>query len=779
MRVPLSWLRDFAPIEVGPDDLGATLDDLGLVVESIERVGEGLDGVVVARVLAIDPIPSADLIRRVTVDAGDGRSVEVVCGAFNFAVGDLVPLATVGTSLPEGPTVTRRRMKGVESNGMLCSGKELGLSEDSAGILVLGPSAGDERTGVEPGAPLTDALGIEPDVVFGLEVEGNRPDALSMVGVARDVAARLGLPFSIPDPRPTEGKVPTAHLARAAVEAADLCPRLHVRVLVDVEGGASPPWMTRRLVLAGMRPINSIVDASNYVMLELGQPTHPYDLDRLGGHGLLVRRARPGETIVTLDGEERQPTPDDCLICDADGTPVGIAGIMGGATSEISATTSRVLLEVAHFAPMAIAGTSARLGLRTEASVRFERGAVTAAGSLDVRGELAPPPVIRLRTDRVNAILGTDLDDATVRRQLTPLGFETSVESPGVHQVRVPTFRPDSTREVDLIEEVARLNGYSKIPRTVPAPPGVGRLTPYQRDRRRVRQVLTGAGANEAWTASLLSPGDHAAAGLTGPEVEVENPLASEESVLRRTLLPGLLRSLAYNASHRYPDLRLFEVGHVFGWPRPGEQLPDETEHVGVALAWPEDDARSAVDVWRALAAAVRLEPLSIEPDSRPGLHPTRSARLVVPATGAELGGLGEVDPDVLDAFGLGGRGGRVGWIEVDLGLLLAAPRRPLEAQPVSRFPSSDVDLAFVVDDATPAGAVEETLARAGGDLLVRLTLFDVYRGEGVAPGRRSLAFRLRFCALDHTLTDEEVGEARRRCIEAVESSHPAALRGG
>ncbi len=808
MRVPLSWLRDFAPIEADPADVGDTLDDLGLVVEDIERVGEGLEGVVVARVLAIDPIPSADHIRLVTVDAGDGRSVEVVCGASNFSVGDLVPLGTVGTVLPGGMAISRRKMKGVESNGMLCSGSELGLSEDSAGILVLGSGSDDDGLAADPGTPLIEALGIEPDVVFNLEIEGNRPDALSVAGVARDLAARLHLPFSIPDPHPVEGGVPIERLARAGVEAPDLCPRLLVRVLVDVKVAPSPPWVARRLVLAGMRPINSIVDASNYVMLELGQPTHPYDLDRLGGGGLLVRRARAGEAIVTLDGEERRlgvpvrgGEADDCIICDADGSPVGIAGIMGGGSSEITGTTSRVLLEVANFKAMAIARTSARLGLRTEASVRFERGAdpealeragarvcelvagvggTTASGSLDVRGDLAPPPVVRLRTDRVNASLGTDLDDATVRQHLAPLGFDVSPEAPGVQRVRVPTFRPDSTREIDLIEEVARLHGYARIPRTVPPPPGVGRLTAYQRDRRRVRQVLAGTGASEAWTASLLRPGDHEAAGLDGQSVEVENPLAAEESVLRRTLLPGMLRALAFNASHRYPDLRLFEIGHVFGWPRPGEPLPDETEHLGVALSWPADDARSTVEVWRALCDGLRVDSVSMQAAPLPGLHPTRSARLVVGETGAELGGLGEVDPDVLSAFGLDTRGGRVGWIEVDLGLLLvAAPRRSDQARPVSRFPSSDVDLAFVVDESTPAGAVQETLARGGGDLLVELALFDVYRGEGVPPGRRSLAFRLRFCALDHTLTDEEVGEARRRCIEAVESAHPAELRGG
>ncbi|HWC39968.1 MAG TPA: phenylalanine--tRNA ligase subunit beta, partial [Acidimicrobiales bacterium] len=367
MRVPLSWLRDFTPVEGDPDELAATFDDLGLVVEGVERVGEGLDGVVVARVLAIDAIPSADYITRVTVDAGDGP-VEVVCGATNFAVGDVVPLATVGTVLTGGLTVTRRKMKGVESNGMLCSGHELGLSEDSAGILVLGSDGSGGGIDAAPGTPLTDALGLEADVVFDLEIEGNRPDALSIAGVARDVAARLGLPFAIPEPRVVEGEVPATRLASAAVEAPDLCPRLLVRVLVDVRVGASPPLVARRLTLAGMRPINSVVDASNYVMLELGQPTHPYDLDRLGGGGLLVRRARSGDSIVTLDGEERglgSESNEDLLICDAESAPVGIAGIMGGATSEISPDTSRVLLEVANFDAMAIARTSARLGLRT------------------------------------------------------------------------------------------------------------------------------------------------------------------------------------------------------------------------------------------------------------------------------------------------------------------------------------------------------------------------------------------------------------------------------
>jgi len=818
VRVPLSWLRDFAPFETHPTDpssvaaLAGTLSDLGMVVDGIQTVGEGLGGVVVARVAEIGAIKGADRIRRVLVDAGGDERVEVVCGAWNFAVGDLVPLAQVGAVLPGDFAITERRMKGVVSHGMLCSGRELRLSEDSAGILLLDHAAlsGDRAA---PGTALSEALGLEPDVIFDLDIETNRPDALSMAGVARDAAARLKLPFAIPEPV-VESAGPTEERARVSVEAPDLCPRLAAQVLTGVSVGQSPGWLARRLALAGMRPINSVVDASNYVMLELGQPTHPYDLDRLGGAGLLVRRARPGEVLVTLDGVSRRlgvaaggSPADDCLICDATGQAVGIAGIMGGEATEISGETRRVVLETAHFAPMAIARTSKRLGLRSEASARFERGTdpegipravarfcqlvagggpgLAVGGLVDVRATVPPPPPVRVRVERVNAVLGTDLDQKAIGDYLAPIGFEAQPDGVGRLDVVIPSFRPDAAREIDVIEEVARHHGYSRIPRTRPTSPQVGALTDYQRDRRRVLEVLAGAGATEAWTPTLLGPGDHQRVGLGGPSLEVENPLAREESVLRRTLLPGLLRALGYNAAHRQGQIRLCEVGHVFAWPARGEPLPDEREYLGVALAAPGDDARSAVATWRTLAAALRLERVDLErvdlerlDPSWAGLHPTRGARLVVASSGVELGGLGEVDPEVLAAFDLAGRVERVGWIEVDLGLLLGAPRRSEQLQPVSRFPSSDIDLAFSVDEPTPAGAVEVTLAAAAGRLLEELALFDVYRGPETGEGRRSLAWHLRFSALDHTLTDDEVSSLRQRCVEAVEATHPARLRG-
>jgi len=781
MLVPLSWLKDFAPIEADTPALVDAFNELGLVVDGVTEIAAVDENVVVARVLQTREHPGADKVQLVDVDAG-GEQLQIVCGAFNFGAGDLVPLARTGTRLPNGMAIERRQVRGQWSEGMLCSSAELGLSDDHSGILVLGVDA-------EPGVPLRKALAMEPDVVFDLDVTPNRPDAMSVAGVARDLAAKLGVPFSLPD----VPAVPTGDSqASVVVKSKDLCPRFTAIVLEGVTVGASPAWLARRLTLSGMRPINNVVDVSNYVMLELGQPNHPYDLSRLRGGGLLVRKGKKGETVTTLDDVERPVGPDDCLICDAEGEPVGIGGVMGGASSEISDATTTVVLETAYFQPMAIAHTARRLGLRTEASARFERGtdyagieraagrflaliaevagARPAGGLVDVTGKLpkAARPVVRTR--RVNELLGTTLTGDDVRRYLEPIGFECA-PARGGWRVTIPSWRPDSELEIDVIEEVARHHGYSNIPRTVPLSPDVGRLTSYQRDRRRVRDILAGAGLYEAWTTAFLSPSDLERANLPTEAVHVANPLYQAEPLLRSSLLPGLLRAVATNARHQHADVRFFEVGRVFAPPASGDVLPDERELVAVALAGA--DAAEAVRVWDVLCAALALEDVTIDADARAGLHPTRGARLL--AGGDEVGEIGEVDPDVLTAFDIEER---VGWFSIDLERLLAAPRRPAVFHPISRFPASDIDLAFVVDESVPAAAVERALRQAGGDLLVDIALFDVFRGAQLGVGKRSLAYRLRFNALDHTLTDEEVGEVRRRCIDAVESTLPATLRG-
>jgi phenylalanyl-tRNA synthetase beta chain len=842
VRAPLSWLRDFAPFPDDVEELRAALDDLGLVVEAVEHVGEGLGEVVVSRVIEISPIKGADRIRRVVVDAG-AEPIVIVCGAHNFAVGDRVPLAPVGTILPDGTEIARRPLRGVESNGMLCSGRELGLSDDGAGLLVLG----DESPG-EPGTPLMEALGLRPDIVFDITVEGNRPDAWSIVGIARDLAGRLRLPFSAPEPpEPAPSGWPVESAATASVAAPDLCPRLTVTVLDHVMVGPSPRWLVERLLLAGMRPINNVVDASNYVMLELGQPTHPYDLSLLPGRGLTVRPARPGETVVTLDGVERTAgvrgrslgdTGEDCLICDAEGTPVGIGGIMGGASSEIGETTTEVLLEAAYFSPMAIARTSKRLGLRSEASARFERGCDpwgiepsvwrfcqllaesapdlrVADGLLDVRGEVPEPFVVSVPIARVHRQIGVALGRDQIARLIEPIGFTIleQADDPGTLTVVVPTNRPDVRQEPygsdDVIEEIARTFGYANVPRHVPTWPQPGRLTSRQLSRRTMKDILVGLGASEGWTDTFVSAAAHDAVGLTGPAVRVANPLDAEKPFLRRSLMPGLLDALSYNASRRQPDVRLFEAGVVFshpdeGVPRVVERagaggtetavLPGEREMLAAVFARDDDDARDAVASWHVIVGALHLDGVRlVRPGDGfppiPGLHPTRSAHVAARSGGGAtvlIGSVGEIDPDVAARFGLtrasgaAATGRRVGWLEIDLGLLLdegQVPRRVTVGGAVSRFPSSDIDLAFVVEDRHPADAVADALRAAGGDLLESVTLFDVYRGPGMDEGARSLAYRLRFCSPERTLTDEDVGVLRARGIEAVEQEFGASLR--
>ncbi|HEV3266225.1 MAG TPA: phenylalanine--tRNA ligase subunit beta [Acidimicrobiales bacterium] len=852
MRVPLSWLRDFAPFAGEPADLAATLDDLGLVVEEIERVGEGLEDVVVARVEEIAPIAGADKIRRVVVDAGDGP-VEVVCGAWNFAVGDLVPLAPVGAVLPGGFAIGRRKMKGVASNGMLCSGQELRLSDDGAGIMVLSGVAG-----AHPGQRFTEAMGIEPDVVFDVAVEANRPDAWSMAGVARDLAARLGLPFVIPEvDQAAAGGAGTSagdpvsveSLTSVRVDDTGLCPRFTARVITGVQVGPSPTWLADRLRLAGMRAINNVVDASNYVMLELGQPTHPYDLDRLGGGGLIIRKAAKGETLTTLDGVARElgrpgpglgDTGEDCLICDAEGTPVGIGGIMGGASSEIGSGTNRVLLETAYFDPMAIARTSKRLALRTEASARYERGcdpagidraadrfcqllaltagddAVVAPGSIDIRGNVPGPVELTVRVARVNELLGTGFVASQISALLSPIGI-TSVEvssdgeadGGGILAVTVPTFRPDirpgAMGEADITEEVARTYGYARLPRRMPAWPQPGRLTVYQQDRRRLKDMLCGFGASEAWTTTFVSELDQTLSRVDPPYIEVTNPLVDSERFLRTSMVPGLVRAVVYNTERRQGDLRLFEVGTVFRYPEtsPADPDPDPdppadmSERLCAVFCAEGDDARTAVAAWRAIAEGLAIGDWDMAPAAgTPGavLHGYRSAGLVSvegtppgevgsTTTSTQFGVVGELDPFIVGSLGLLGRDGRsrrVGWLDLDLGVLLdrdRVPRRPELAQAISRFPSSDIDLAFAVDDDVSAITVERVLRQAGGEDLESVELFDVYRGDVVGSGRRSLAYRLRFCSLDHTLNDAELAELRNRCIAAVEAGGKAALR--
>ncbi len=784
MRVLLSWLNELAPVGDDVDALAELMNDLGLAVDDVDRVGEPVEGVIVAKVLALRPHPDANHVQRVDVDAGDGQPLQVWCGAFNMQVGDLVPLATVGTTMPNGMKIGRRKILGEPSNGMLCSPVEIGFGTEAGGILILPPD-------LPVGAPLWEALGVDADVVFDLDLTRNRPDAYSHAGVARDLAARLSVPLTLPDPA-VEVAGPSTGVDVTIVDEKG-CGRFTARVITGVRVTESPAWMAERLTRAGMRPINNVVDVSNYVMLELGQPNHTYDLAKLEGGGFRIRKARDGETIVTLDGVERALTSADVLICDGNDVPIGIGGVMGGASTEIDDSTTAVALEMAWFDPPTIAATAGRLALRSEASARFERGAdpevaeraarrfvellrltcpdAQLYSEIDARGDLPSRAPVPLRLARVNALLGTDLTIDDVTRLLRSIGFEVE---PGptadIVHVTIPTWRYDCAVEVDLIEEVARMHGYSRIEQTVPKSPHPGGLSAIQQDRRLLRQVVVGLGASEAMPNPFLAPGDLERAGLEPRGISITNPLATEESVLRTSLLPGLLKAVAYNESHRNEGVSLFEIGHVYGLPQPGELLPDEREILGVALAGRE--APEARRVWDEIAQALNWSDVPVAAGERPGMHPTRTLLL---GEDGLFGAVGEIDPSVLEAHGIGQR---VAWVQLELDRLFARPRVERRYRPVSRFPSSDIDLAFVVPDVIPAGDVERTLRDAAGPLVADLRLFDVYRGPSVGEGARSLAYALRLQAPDHTLTDAEVGEVRARCIDAVESAHDARLRG-
>jgi phenylalanyl-tRNA synthetase beta chain len=796
VRAPLSWIREFTPLDAEPAAIADALDNLGLEVEGVDAPGREILDVRVAKALAVRDHPNADKLRLVDIDYGDGTTT-VVCGAPNVVTGMVMPFAPAGATLPGGFTLERRKIRGEVSDGMLCSAKELGLGDDHSGILELDPAT-------ELGTDVRDALGLH-DVVFDLAITPNRPDAMSIVGVARDLAAHFGVPLTVPEPSVAESGAPTASDVSVIVEATDRCPRFIAR-RIEVAMGPSPDWLARRLVLAGMRPISNVVDVTNYVLLERGQPLHAFDLARLAGRGLVIRLAEAGERMTTLDDIERVLDPSDLLVCDAERVPQAIAGIMGGAAAEVRDDTTEILLEAAYFEPMGISKSSKRLGLRSESSARFERGidpngvltGSTRAAELLAEvaaGKAAPEPIdhypapverarIDVRTRRVEAILGVELGAARVKESLQPLGID--VDGDGDDFVAIaPTWRPDLAREIDVVEEVARRVGFNQIPRTLPhtTAAAVRGLTTRQRERRLLADVLVGAGVSEAMTVPLIAATDLERFGLSVEgTVEATNALRAEEPILRPAILPGLLKSAAYNAGHGFADLRLFELGHVFAAPPAGDVLPNERDHLAALLTGhaggtPVAPARAvdvydAVDLLRALAEALELADLQLVAGPAAGFDPVAGAAIRV--DGTTIGHVGALAPGVAAAFGAAEPAVA---FELDIDDLFAGRRRDRAFRAPSRYPVSSIDLAFVLPESVAAAEVERTLREAVGELLESVTVFDEFRSDALGPGRRSLAFALRLRAPDRTLTDTETGELRQQAIDAVVRTHDAELR--
>ena len=774
MKIVLSWLNDLVAVGDDAPALSSALTQLGMQVEHIAHVGSTVDGVITARVLRTERHPDAAKVHRVWVDAGDGVERHVWCGAFNMQADDIIPLATPGTTMPDGRVIEPRPILSIESQGMLCSAHELGLGDDHSGILIM-------PAGTPLGLPYGETLGLQTEVVFDIDLTRNRPDCWGHLGVARDLGARLGLPA----PQLAQAASPSGAERIATVDLVDgeRCPRFTTLVLSGIQVAPSPEWMGRRLRAAGMRPINNVVDVSNYVMLELNQPNHAYDLDTLGGGGFRIRLARPNETIITLDGVERTVSADDLLICDANDAPIGIGGVMGGLHSEISEATKVVALEIAYFEQTAMTRTMNRLGLRSEASGRFERGVdthgmemaqarfvellretcpdlVVHAGAVDARHAALPAQVrpVEVRVAQVNRILGTTLDAAQITALITPIGYEVVSADGHVLTVNLPSWRPDSSAEIDVVEEVARHFGYDKLGELVPNSTMHGRLSAYQQRRRALRQVLLGLGLSEAITDSFLSDAALRDTGLTDDAIHITNPLIADEDVLRPSMRAGLLKAVAFNESHRRFGISFFEIGHVYPPGDRSTELPPEYE--GLAIAMAGRDAVSAMSVWRELVTAMGLGARVDQSTVPLGMHPTRSATL---SLGRDVvGAVGEIHPSVLEAFGVAER---VAWLELDLSRLLSAEPKIAQWKATSRYPSSDVDLAFVVADTVPAEKLDKAIRQAAGGLLVDLSLFDVYRGAGVVDGSRSLAYRLRLQAADRTLTDTEVAAVRAKIV--------------
>ena len=814
MRVPLSWLRTFVPeLTATADEVATALVRAGLEVEQVHRYGDDVRQVVVGRVLDVEELTEflpKKAIRFCHVDVGT-RVHEVVCGAQNFAAGDVVPFALPGASLPGGFRIATRQTYGRTSDGMICSEAELGLADSSAGILVLDPDA-------PLGSDVVELLDLR-DEVLDIAVTPDRGYTLSVRGVAREAATAFGLPFhdlGLGDV-PTTGGGPSVQLPDPG------CDRYVAAMVEGLDPAAtSPTWLQRRLVLAGMRPISLAVDVTNHVMLELGHPLHAFDADTLQG-GIVVRLADAAERLVTLDGQDRVLHRGDLVIADDRGA-VALAGVMGGAATEIGPTTTRVLLEAAHFDPTSITRTARRHRLPSEASKRYERGVDPALAAVAARtavrllvelgGATAGPvtdvdartavPAIRFPLDRPGRVAGRDYDPEVVRRRLEDVGC-TLQDGPCSELLLVtpPAWRPDLTGPADLVEEVVRLEGYDTVPVELPTAPAGRGLTPAQRFRRTTSRALAAAGLVEVVTPPFVTEEVVARLGLAGLQPpRVLNPLSEAEALLRPSLLPGLLTALLRNTGRGLSDVALYETGTVFrgtgtpapevpktsGRPTPDQlaaldaALPVQPRHAGVVLAGRRAgrpvEVGDVVEVLRATARALGLD-LVVRRGATEPFHPGRCAELLLDGhgDGDVVGTAGELHPRTVAQLGLPART-CAGEVDLDALVRAAGLLGPVRAPVVSAYPPSSVDVALVVGQDVLAADVQAALHSGAGTLLEALWLFDVYTGPQVGPGRRSLAFGLRFRAPDRTLTDVEVLAARDAAVAAAGKHTGAVLRG-
>ena len=814
MKVPYAWLREHCDPGIDAGELAERLAMTGTEVERVATLGPpGADGFVVGKVVSCESHPNADRLSVCSVDTGEEEPRTIVCGAANVAAGQTVPVALPGATMPGGTKLGEAKLRGVRSSGMILSAAELEIAEEAAGILVL------EEDGAQPGTPLAEVLPVA-ESVLELEVTPNRVDCFGVYGVAREVHAISGAPLG-PEPwgedAPAEGEGDVGDYASVEVKVPELCPRFTARVFTDVKIGPSPAWLQARLTAAGQRPINNVVDITNYTMLLTAQPLHAFDLDRVPDGALIVRAADEGEKMTTLDGIERELDPETVLVCDRNG-PSGIAGIMGGQVSEVSEETTRVLLEVANWNGTNILRTSRMLGLRSEASARFEKqlhpelclraqriasrllvelcGAKMVSGTIDVAAEIPPPPRLRLRGGRVEALLGMRIEQADQVAYLERLGFGIEADGDDLVVEVPPDRHHDVAREVDLIEEVARVHGLDEhLPSTLPAVGQAGGLSREQRLRRRAEDAMRDLGFDEVVGWSFTDPGQPARLRIPSDDpradpIAISNPLSEDQSAMRTTAIGSLLDAAQRNLAHGVERIALFESGRIYLNPPPtGLKRPNggRLRPIGAAAGgFPGERAAPFVEPHRLGCLAVGpLAPqswrgggdaadffalkgvleglasrlgvgLEFKPAAEPFLHPGRAAQVMVGGEGA--GWIGEIHPLVCREWDLEAAAG----FEVGLApLVAAAPAGEETFEDVTTYPAVRQDLAVVVPADVAAARVREAVLAGGGELLRSAEVFDLYEGEQVGEGRKSLALRLEFRAGDRTLTDEEVAGLR------------------
>ena len=801
MIFTLSWLKEYVEFDMSPEELAHSLTMGGLEVEAVEYRGKGLDNIVVAQILETRPHPGADKLQLCLVTDGE-RSYDIVCGATNMKAGDKVALAKIGAHLPPGPKfpeglkIKKAKIRGEVSEGMLCAENEIGIGQESEGIMILPDTA-------KIGSRLVEELGLD-DVVFEIGITPNRPDCLSLTGVAREVAVLSGTTVKYPDLSVQESGDEIAGLAKVELLDSDKCPRYSCRVIRGVTIAPSPQWLKTKLESSGIRSINNVVDVTNYVLLELGQPLHAFDYNLLSGHKIIVRAAERGETIETLDGIERKLTEEDLLICDAE-KPVALAGIMGGATTEVSEGTTDILLESAYFNPVTVRQTSRSTGLRSESSYRFERG-VDPNGIVDALdraselirelagGEVAkgrideyPNPIepceVRLSIERMNKMLGTDIDEKEITRLMNWLGLGHRKTKAGEMLFLVPTYRVDITREIDLIEEIARLYGYNNIPTTLPS---VTMKTEINDSGKKVKQkfksILVSRGYYEVINYSFDDP--EALAHFDNNEaLSILNPLTNESSAMRTSLLPGIIRNAVLNLNHQAQELKLFEIGKAY-FPEGAGNLPKEVNKIAGAAAgrrgveyWEKDEV-DFFDLKSVLESA--FDSLSItkytkfeSTHSYGFLHPGKSAAITV--DGKDAGYIGEIHPELRDRLGVSKR---LYVFEISLDIISSASQAHKPTfTPLPKFPSVRRDIALIVDSETPVSSVLDEIEKSGSNLIEDAQVFDVFTGNPVEEGKKSIAVSLQMRAADKTLTEEEINKAQEKTVRNLELALGAQLR--